>query len=68
LSFGGVQLVSRLKPLTDIFSLRSAISRYAYAIASRIAFSAALHGAIDVIGIGGSDRDNRDLGSYTGPR
>jgi hypothetical protein len=50
------------------FSLRYAISRHAYAIASRIVSSAALHSAIDVGGIRGSDRDNRDLGSCAGQR
>jgi hypothetical protein len=55
-----------LKPPTHIFSLRYAISRHAYAIASRVVFSAALHSAIDVGGISGIDRDNRDLGSLRG--
>jgi hypothetical protein len=68
LSFGSVQLVSRLKPLTDIFSFRYAISRYEYAIASRIVFSAAVHSAINVVEISEDDRDNRDLGSCMGPR
>jgi hypothetical protein len=68
LSFGSVQLVSRLKPLTDIFSFRYAISRYEYAIASRIVFSAAVHSAMDVVDISENDRDNRDLGSCMGPR
>jgi hypothetical protein len=60
--------VSRLKPLTDIFSFRYAISRYEYAIASRIVFSAAVHSAINVVEISEDDRDNRDLGSCMGPR
>ena len=51
LGSGSVQLVSRLKPLTDIFSFRYAISRYEYAIASRIVFSAAVHSAMDVVEI-----------------
>jgi hypothetical protein len=36
---------------TDIFSFRYAISRYEYAIASRLVFSAAVHSAIDVVEI-----------------
>jgi hypothetical protein len=37
--------------------LRYALSRYQYAVASRMVFSAALHSAIDVVGISGIDRD-----------
>jgi len=47
--------------------LRYALSRYQYAVASRMVFSAALHSAIDVVGISGNDRDNR-VWARTGDR
>ena len=61
LRFGGVQLVSRLKPLTDIFC--------SYAI-SRSSTRSVSEGLVtrDVVEIGVDDRDNRDLGPRVRPR
>jgi hypothetical protein len=50
------------------FPLRHALSHYEYVVASRIVFSAALHSAIDVVGISGNDRDNRVSARTGDPR
>src|SRR5882672_806294 len=53
--------------LTDIFRAATlSLARLRGWLAK--VFSAALHGAVDVVEISGDDRDNRDLGPGVGPR